>query len=236
MQLRDFRLKRTFLSGPLETENFLFALVILTLFIAVSLLDWSRAIPLKSGFSVSGESVFEQGEIWRLFTAVFAHANWEHILGNAIFFVPFATFIKNYFGFFVFPVLILGAGALINLLVISFYPKEISLLGVSGVVYFMVAFWLVLYIGIERGLSLRQKILRSLGLVLIEFMPQKYDLSISYLSHGIGFLLGIAFGLIYFFYNQKKFRAHEIWDLPEPAANNLTEPEANDVIDEVKKY
>jgi rhomboid protease GluP len=216
MQLRDFRLKKSFLSSPLEVENFYFALFIFVLFVGLSIFDWSRAIPLKSAFSVSGEEVFDQGQVWRLFTAIFAHANWEHLLGNAIFFVPFATFIKNYFGFFVFPILILASGGLINLLVIYFYPKDASLLGVSGVVYFMVAFWLVLYIGIERGLSLRQKILRSLGLVLIEFMPQKYDVSTSYLSHGIGFVLGIFFGFVYFWINQNKFRGHEVWELIEP--------------------
>lgn len=216
MDLNRWRLKKTILSAPLLDVSFYLAIVCQLLFIVVSLVDWNRGIPYKSLFSASFHDVFIQHEYYRLFTAVFAHASWDHVLGNAIFFVPFAALLTNYFGLIVFPLLTLVAGALINLCVVMIYPPEASVLGVSGVIYFMVAFWLVLYIGIERGLTLRQKIIRTLGLALVEFMPEKFDSNISYLSHGLGFTLGIIFGIGYFYFFRADFRSFEVWKLIEP--------------------
>ena len=216
MDLTKWRLQKSFLSGPLENQNFYLAFVCQLSFVLVSIIDWNRKIPLQSLFSASQIEVFQNHQYYRLFTAVFAHASWDHVLGNSIFFIPFAAFLANYFGLFIFPFFTFLVGALINLMVIFLYPPEASVVGVSGVVYFMVAFWLVLYIGIERGLKMRQKVIRSFGLALVEFMPEKFDANISYLSHAIGFGMGIFFGLLYFFWCREKFRSKEIWKLLEP--------------------
>ncbi len=216
MDLTKWRLRKSFLSGPISKQSFYLALACQLLMIVVSLFDWSKEIPVKSLFAASWTSVVSQHEYYRLLTAVCTHASWDHVLGNSIFFVPFASLLTNYFGLFLFPLLTLFAGASINLLVISLYPNDVAVLGVSGVIYFMVAFWLVIYIGIERGLSYRQKILRSLGLALVEFMPEKFDANISYLSHSIGFAMGIVFGLLYFLYNKNLFQTSEVWELVEP--------------------
>ena len=226
MDLTKWRLKKSFLSRAISEQSFYLAVLCQVLMIGVSLLDWARAIPNKSHFSASWIDVFGHHEYYRIFTAAFAHASWDHVLGNSIFFVPFGALLANYFGVAVFPLMTFLVGALINLLVISLYPAEASVLGVSGIVYFMVAFWLVLYIGIERGMTMRQKVIRSLGLALVEFMPEKFDANISYLSHLIGFLLGIALGLSYFLYRRNEFRLAEVWELREPI-------EESDSIDEL---
>ena len=225
MDLSRWRLRKSFLSGRLEDQSFYLAFVCQLVFILVSVIDWTRGIPTKSLFAVSGADVFQRHEFYRLFTAVFAHGSWDHVLGNSIFFVPFAALLSNYFGLAVFPFFTFLVGGLINFFVILLYPPEVSVLGVSGVVYFMVAFWLVLYVGIERGLSLRQKIIRSLGLALVEFMPEKFDANISYLSHAIGFALGIFLGLLFFFYYKKDFQSAEVWELIEPDEPKFDDPE-----------
>ena len=224
-----WRLKKSILSAPLLEQSFYLAFACQVFFVALSLFDWSRGIPLRSLFSASFHEVFVSHEYYRLFTAVFVHASWDHVLGNAVFFVPFAALLANYFGLFVFPLLTLLAGVLINFIVVMLYPPEASVLGVSGVIYFMVAFWLVLYLGIERGMTIKQKVIRTLGLALVEFMPERFDANISYLSHGVGFALGIFFGAGYFYFFRKDFRSFEVWELIEPEIQeklaNSSEPE-----------
>ncbi len=231
MDLTKWRLKKSFLSRPLEDAYFYLALVFQLVFVLVSWIDWTQVVPAKSFFAVSGADVFQRHEFYRLFTAVFAHGSWDHVLGNSLFFVPFAALLSNYFGLAVFPFFTFLVGALINFIVISIYPLDVSVLGVSGVVYFMVAFWLVLYIGIERGLSLRQKILRSFGLAMLEFMPEKFDANISYLSHAVGFGLGILFGAFFFFYYRNEFRSSEIWELIEPEEPKLEQDPEDAMLD-----
>ncbi len=216
MDLTKWRLKKSFLSRPISEQSFYLALLCQLLMIGVSLLDWARIIPSKSLFAVSGADVFRHHEFYRIFSAVLAHASWDHVLGNAIFFVPFGALISNYFGLAIFPLLTLLVGGIINFIVISFYSVDAAVLGVSGVVYFMVAFWLILYIGIERGLSIRQKVIRSLGLALVEFMPEKFDTNISYLSHAVGFAMGLMVGYLFFIFKRNDFRSAEVWELIEP--------------------
>ncbi len=216
MELTNWRLKKSLLSAPILNLNFYLAMACQLFFIALSVLDWEQAIPAKSLFAASFHDVFFDHQYYRLLTACFAHASWDHVLGNSIFFVPFAALLSNYFGILVFPIVSLLVGALINLIVISLYPPDSSVLGISGVIYFMVAFWLVLYVSIERGMTFRQKFIRSMGLALVEFMPEKFDVNTSYLSHAVGFALGLLFGAIFFYLNKERIRSFEVWELIEP--------------------
>jgi membrane associated rhomboid family serine protease len=98
----------------------------------------------------------------------------------------------------------------VTLLSVLTYPPRINLLGASGVVYLMAAFWLTMYICIERRYSLGRRFIRAGGLVLIALIPTGYSPGISYRTHTIGFGVGVIAALVYFFFNRDRFRRAEL--------------------------
>ena len=146
------------------------------------------------------------------------HADLKHFLSNSIVFWVFGYLLNGYFGFWVFPVMSLAAGGLINYLTLASYPDHAVLLGASGVVYFMAAFWATMFYQIERGEKHLKRMMSVLGVSLILFFPTSFEPQVSYLAHAWGFAIGILSGLFYFQLNRKKIRTHEKWHDSEPAA------------------
>lgn len=167
-------------------------------------------------YTAGREQVFSGHEYWRLFTSVTIHADIRHYLANAIFFFIFGFLLNSYFGFFVFPVLSIALGGLVNYLTLYSYPEHSILIGASGVVYFMAGLWATLFFFIER----KDRTLKRLGMTIcvsaMLFFPTSYEAHVSYLAHAWGFLLGIAVGILYFYMNKTKLRSAEVWKVPEP--------------------
>jgi len=150
----------------------------------------------SSRLGASGEMVFKQQEYWRLFTALFAHADILHLSHNALTFLFFSWILRGYFGNLAFPLLSVLLGIISNLVTINFYEPKTNLIGASGMIYGMVALWLVLYINFDRNSTLPQRVVRSLGFSLLILFPQSYEPRTSYLAHGVGFLSGLLGGVI----------------------------------------
>lgn len=200
----EYKLTKTFLSRKPSLESFLMAtvgLAVLMLFMGFN----------QSNFSASGYQVFEKKEYWRAFTTTFLHADLDHLAHNAFFFTGLAALLNNYFGFWVFPVLSFVIGGFINIATLYFYPPGVHLVGVSGVVYFMASFWLVLYLLIERRQSLFVRFVHAIAVSLIFLFPEAFQPQVSYLAHGMGFLFGLPVGLAYYFLNRSKIRAGDEW-------------------------
>jgi rhomboid protease GluP len=162
-------------------------------------------------FTANALLVFEKKEYWRAFTTTLLHADLTHLSHNAFFFTGLATLLHSYFGFWVFPVISLIVGGIINLITLSFYPPHIHLVGISGVIYFMASFWLMLYLLIERRQKLSIRIIHAIAVSLIFFFPETIEPQVSYLAHGMGFILGIPVGLSYYMLNRRKLRAEDQW-------------------------
>lgn len=103
-------------------------------------------------------------------------------------------------------------GGVINYFTLQFYEPQTYLVGISGVIYFMAAFWMIHYIGIERRLSLKRRLINTIAVALILLFPQSFDQQVSYLAHGIGFGSGTLVGLPYFLFNRTKYLASEVWE------------------------
>lgn len=161
--------------------------------------------------SASWTAVHENGELWRLWTTVFAHSDMGHLAANTFLFFILGFFLYGYFGFGVFPLAALIFGGIINYIALSTYDPETVLVGASGVVYWMGGVWLVLYFLLSRQKNLYQRWLRTLGVAILIFMPSEaFEMRVSYRTHFIGFAVGILFGIGYFLIHRKKFRAAEI--------------------------
>jgi membrane associated rhomboid family serine protease len=73
----------------------------------------------------------------------------------------------------------------------------------------MAAFWLTLYLLVERRTSLRDRIVRAIGFGLIVLVPTAVEPQVSYRTHALGFAAGIALGLAYFVKRKDELRAAE---------------------------
>lgn len=144
----------------------------------------------------SGEAVFERHQYWRLFTALFTHADLGHLLSNLPLFIAFGWFLRTYFGFLAFPIAAFVVGALANLATLYFYPPTTRLIGASGVVYGLLGLWLTFYMRYEVAYSFRMRLFRVAGFSMIFLLPTTYSPTTSYLAHGFGFLFGILFALV----------------------------------------
>lgn len=165
----------------------------------------------SSLLSANGYLVFEKKEYWRLFTTTLLHADLNHLSHNAFFFAGLSALLYHYFGLWVFPFLSVLVGGLINLVVLSYYPPEVTLVGVSGVVYFMASFWLTLYILIEKRQKLWIRLVHAVAVSLIFLFPEVFESRVSYLAHGMGFLFGPPVGIIYYLFMRKEIRSKDEW-------------------------
>jgi rhomboid protease GluP len=159
------------------------------------------------------QGVFTRGEYWRLWTALFAHADLGHLLSNLLLFVPLGYFLNGYFGSFLFPVLGFVLGGVGNYLTLKTMGSQGSLIGVSGVVFWMGAAWLTLYVLLETKESLRRRLGKALFIGAALFLPQSFEPNISYMCHLFGFISGFATALVYYFAQKKKFAKAEIREL-----------------------
>ena len=157
---------------------------------------WNPAQQFKTNLWVSKTSIYSDGEYWRLFTALFVHADLLHLAHNSMTFLFFGWILRGYFGWLAFPALSLAIGALSNLVTIHMYNDDTHLLGASGMIYGMVALWLTLYITFDRTSPMTHRVMRSLGFSLMILFPQSYEPRVSYLAHASGFMLGIAFAVL----------------------------------------
>jgi membrane associated rhomboid family serine protease len=202
------KLTKTFLSKIPSHHSMLVAalsLMVLVLFFSSD----------HQNFSANGFLVFEKKEYWRVFTTTLLHADLNHLAHNAFFFTGLSALLHSYFGLWVFPFLSLVVGGLINLVALRIYPPETHLVGISGVVYFMAAFWLTLYILIERRQKLRVRFIHAAAVSLIFFFPETFQERVSYLAHGLGYLFGVPMALTYYIVNRQEIRAQDQWrELP----------------------
>ncbi len=181
------------LAQALAPEALKAPLLSLSLLIFASVWRWqSHGTDL---WSVQKEALVHRHEFWRAFTSILVHADLVHLLSNASLFVLFAWFLGSYFGAKAFPLLSFAGGALTMALTALSYEDEVSLLGASGMVYFMCGLWLFLFARHADYLSLGQRLMRILAFILVVLVPTQWDPSVSYRSHAIGLVLGLGTGL-----------------------------------------
>ncbi len=163
-----------------------------------------------SWMPASASTVFDQHQVWRLWTTLFAHGDLGHLLNNSLLFLPLTYLLTSYFGLYLFPVLGLILGGLVNFIVLKTLPLETSLIGMSGVVYYLGASWLTLFVLIDSRKSLKRRFAIALFLTVMLFAPQTYTPQISYLSHLLGYALGIVTAGIYYLVYRQKILSAEV--------------------------
>jgi len=146
-------------------------------------------------FSVNN---LEAGRIWTLITGIFVHANLVHLLGNMIFLYVFGNTLETIsndsrrmlFAFFL-------GGLLGFLLSIPFFPPDTTFLGASAAIFTLTA-----VVMLTKPLRWSWLLLMPVGLVAVLYflynavaVYYQYQSNVAYISHIIGFSVGIPLGV-----------------------------------------
>ncbi|MCP4138607.1 MAG: rhomboid family intramembrane serine protease [bacterium] len=185
--------------GPLSkfpSSKYLFsAMLCFVIFVIMGFFYWQK-YPVGQNFWVSGESIFQKHEYWRLFSALFTHGDGVHLLSNMPLFIIFGWFLRAYFGPLVFPGAAIFSGLISNLFTIAVYEPRVRLLGASGMDYGMVALWLVFYVRHDTDHRVPVRIFRAAGFALAMLVPTTVQSTTSYTAHAAGFAAGLVIGLL----------------------------------------
>lgn len=205
----EYTIKETLISRkPAEGSGLVAALSFLAL-MGFSSLYWADCGGWASQLPAASLPVLKQGQYWRLFTSLFIHADLRHLFSNAVGVVGLGYLLYGYFGFRVYPCMALLFAAAVTLISLATYPANVNLLGASGAVYYMAAFWLTLYVCLERRFSAGKRFLRAMGFMLIFLIPTSFDTQTSYRTHAIGFGVGVVVAAVFFLFNKDRFRHAE---------------------------
>lgn len=142
----------------------------------------------------------EAGRIWTLATAIFVHANLIHLLGNMIFLYVFGNTLESIskdskrmlFAFFL-------GGFLSFLLSIPFFPPDTTFVGASAAIFTLTAVVMLM-----KPLRWSWLLLMPVGLVAVLYflynavaVYYQYQSNVAYISHIIGFSLGLPLGIVW---------------------------------------
>jgi membrane associated rhomboid family serine protease len=159
----------TYLESKPDKGKFTLPLNIFIIMFLCSLFRWESAIPY--GLEASYNSVFVEGQYYRLLSSLFIHADLAHLFGNGWIFLVFAFLLYNYYGALVFPAMSFICGIATTAVTIYFYPPNTRLLGASGMIYSMVAMWLVFFLKFDTRYSFFIRLVRAVAFILVILFP-----------------------------------------------------------------
>lgn len=144
--------------------------------------------------------VVREGEFYRLFSAMFLHADMEHLFNNMMVLVIVGALIENYLGHFTYLFLYIIAGVFGNLLSMYYEISKDDFrvsLGASGATMGIVGF-LVVWLVINRKVLVKDKSMVLRLLLLLVFVVEAcfFQAQANTQAHLGGFLAGFIFGLI----------------------------------------
>ncbi|WP_374012602.1 rhomboid family intramembrane serine protease [Pseudoxanthomonas koreensis] len=155
-------------------------------------------------------AVLRDGSALRLFTALFLHADWAHLLGNLVFLLIFGLPAERAMGPWRFLLLFLCGGAMANLVaVIAIASPDRVVIGASGAVSAVIGAYLALFPGARLGvvlpLGLFLEFVRAPAFLLIGIWAALQVVfayigpafgAVAWAAHVAGFLFGVAFALV----------------------------------------
>ena len=152
----------------------------------------------------------QRGTVLRLFTALFLHADWAHLLGNLVFLLIFGLPAERAMGPWRFLLLFLLGGAVANLAaVLAIGAPDRVVIGASGAVSAVIGAYLALFPGARLGvvlpLGLFLEFVRVPAFLLIGLWALLQLLfaysgpafgAVAWPAHIAGFLFGVVFALL----------------------------------------
>ena len=198
----------------------LLVLVSMTVFLWLSVLEgpaWRAALGrwgvITGSLPISPADAWAallDGRVLKLFSAIFIHANWSHLLGNLLFLMIFGVPAERALGPWRFLLLFLLGGAIANVAAVAMMgaPNRM-IVGASGAVSAAIGAYLALFprarLGIVVPLGLFLEFIRvpaslliviwALLQLLFTFVGPAFG-AVAWWAHVTGFAFGIVFALL----------------------------------------
>jgi len=139
----------------------------------------------------------QEGRVWTLITAIFVHASLIHLLGNMIFLYVFGNTLESVTNAKRMLTVFFVGGILSFPLSLPFFPPDATFVGASAAIFTLAAVVMLL-----KPLRFSWLLLMPVGMVAIVYflynaLAVYFNLqsNVAYVSHVIGFSLGIPFGI-----------------------------------------
>ncbi len=171
-------------------------------------MDWG-ALSTGLGNPQDWWAALRDGSVLRLFTALFLHADWSHLLGNLVFLLIFGLPAERVLGPWRLLLLFLLGGAAANLTALyAMESPDQIIIGASGAVSALLGAYLALFPGARLGvvvpLGLFLEFVRAPAYLLIgvwaalqvvfAYIGPSFGM-VAWSAHVAGFLFGIVYGL-----------------------------------------
>lgn len=173
------------------------------------LLDWGA---LSGGLQASDMlRSWSEGEHWlRLWSALFLHADWAHLLGNVVFLLIFGLSAERAMGPWRFLALFLLGGAFANFVaVLAIGSPDRLIIGASGAVSAVIGAYLALFprarLGVVVPLGLFLEFVRAPASLLIgiwgllqvvfAYIGPAFG-AVAWIAHVAGFVFGVLFAML----------------------------------------
>jgi len=151
-------------------------------------------VQLNLAFSLKN---MEEGRLWTLVTAIFLHASLIHLLGNTIFLYVFGNTLESVTNSKRMLTVFFVGGILSFPLSLPFFPSNATFVGASAAIFTLAA-----VVMLVKPLRFSWLLLMPVGMVAIVYFLYNalavyfnIQSNVAYVSHVIGFSLGLPFGI-----------------------------------------
>jgi membrane associated rhomboid family serine protease len=199
-------------SGLPPATAFLITSGMVFLVTLVSCLYWNDIAGSKRFLACSRSDVIEHFQVWRLFTAPLIHRDLAHLVNNLLGFSLVGFLLATEQGIWAFPILPFAVIPIVQFLQLLSYRHDIQTLGLSGLVFFLIGFWLVHFYFLRTRFPKFVRAAASLIILLFAFFSAPAEPDIAYRAHVIGAVFG--FTCATFFLARARF-------ISPPVAQNL---------------
>lgn len=146
-------------------------------------------------YGLQANYLVAQGEIWRIFTAMFLHDGFFHILFNMFWLYLFGPELEKIVGKARFLTIYLLAGVIGNLGTFFMYPENYASLGASGAIFGVFGTFGALVYYTRRTMPMLRKMI--MPIIIISVIMTFLQPNVNATAHIGGLLTGFLLGLYY---------------------------------------
>jgi len=162
-------------------------LVFLNIIVFISVYLFSKDDELFLFFAQFNRKVIEQFEIWRIFTSIFLHQTWFHLLTNMIILYLYGSLIERNYKSYEYLLIYFSSGLIGNIFSLILFPLDTISVGASGAIFGLIGATFVLV-----GRNNDRAVLIIGLLYLIYFLAVGFQPGINVWAHIFGLLGGIV--------------------------------------------